>query len=130
VKVRCRLKKTFAKTAKIDLMIRLLFRHREKIYKRICQEVLSLRISLASWSVMRKSEFGTGGSRRLRRSERGYTSATLLEEAEPFSSFLPAFLIDRNHRVQLVKRRFGTASSPGITYDKDLRVFTNGFTRP
>lgn len=71
---------------------------------------------------MRKSEFGTGGSRRLREDRDEDTmSATRLEEAEPFSSFLPAFPIDRNRWVQLVERRFGTASSPGMTYDKDLR---------
>lgn len=44
-----------------------------------------------------------------------------LGEPEPFFSFLPALPIDRNRRVQLVERRFGTAFSPGVTYDEDLR---------
>lgn len=44
-----------------------------------------------------------------------------LGEPEPFPSFLPALPIDRNRRMQLVERRFGTASSPGVTYGEDLR---------
>jgi len=120
-KVQCKLKKTFGEAAKIDLAIRSLFRRRARIYKRI-RHGGTITSHISGESVMRKSEFGTGGSRRLRRSGRGYTtSARRLGEPEPFSSFLPASPIDRNCRVQLVERRFGTASSPSMTYGEDLR---------
>lgn len=71
---------------------------------------------------MRKSEFETGGSRQLQRSERGYNVGNMrLGEPELFSSFLPALPIDRNCRVQLVERGDLARRPRGVTYDENLR---------
>lgn len=87
------------------------------------------------WRVGRScGRVSSGGSRRLRRSGRGYTPRqnAARREPEPSPHFpLRASPIDRNRRVQLVERRFGTVSSPGVIYEEDLLegVFMNGFTR-
>lgn len=128
--VRRGLKKTFDGATEIDLVDRsivVLVVERGST-KGSATEVLSLHIS--GESVMRKSEFGTGGSRRLRRSERRIHVGNAARRTGTPRSCLRAS--DRSQSSDAISRE---AIWHGVLAGCDLRGstkerFTNGFTRP